>query len=542
MIAADSRVPLADECVLHDLLERHGRERPSATFAVLEDRQNLTYGDMLRLVRETAAGLQALGVRQGDHVLSWLPNGLDALRVWFALNYIGAVYMPLNTEYRGQLLEHAIGLSDAKLIIAHGGLAPRLDGISRASLDKVVFVGGADISEYQLSGIVIHGPEALRAPAESLLPLSRPIEPWDTQTIILTSGTTGPSKAVLSSYAHLYVLCGPSSWQYAGENDRFMINLPMFHVGGTSCVYAMLIRGASIAMVEGFSTETFWSTIRRTGTTVVGLMGAMTPFLAKAPPSPDDRNHGLRVAVIIPLIGDVGAFAERFGVEVYTVYNMTEISTPLISDRNPLVPGTCGRPRAGVQVRIVDENDCEVADGDIGELILRTDAPWAMNHGYYKNPEATATAWRNGWFHTGDAFRRDADGNFFFVDRRKDAIRRRGENMSSFEIESEVGAHADIKEAAVVAVPSEFGEDEVLAVVVPVAGRVIDPGELIAFLSARMTRFMIPRYIRIVNELPRTPTQKVQKHLLRTAGLTADTFDREAAGIILRRERLSGAE
>jgi crotonobetaine/carnitine-CoA ligase len=164
-----------------------------------------------------------------------------------------------------------------------------------------------------------------------------------------------------------------------------------------------------------------------------------------------------------------------------------------------------------------------------------------MNHGYYKNPEATAAVWRNGWFHTGDAFRRDADGNFFFVDRRKDAIRRRGENMSSFEIESEVGAHADIKEVAVVGVPSEFGEDEVLAVVVPVAGRTIDPGELLAFLSNRMTRFMIPRYIRIVNELPRTPTLKVQKHLLRSEGVTAETFDRDKAGITLRRERLSGA-
>ena len=538
MSTADCGVPLADDCVLRDLLEKHGRESSNDIFAVLADGRSLTYGDMLRLVRETAAGLQALGVRQNDHVLSWLPNGLDALRVWFALNYIGAVYMPLNTEYRGQLLEHAIGLSDAALIIAHIDLAPRLDGICRASPDRAAFIGGAEAPACQLPGVAIYGLEALRASAASLRPLSRRIEPWDTQTIILTSGTTGPSKAVLSSYAHLYALCGPSSWLFVAESDRFMINLPMFHVGGTSCVYAMLIRGASIAMVEGFSTNTFWSTIKRTGTTVVGLMGAMTPFLAKVPPSPDDRSHGLRVAVVIPLVGDIHAFVQRFGVEVYTVYNMTEIYTPLISDRNPVEPGTCGRPRKGVYTRTRRRE--RFGDGEIGELILRTDAPWAMNHGYYKNPEATARAWRNGWFHTGDAFRRDVDDNFFFVDRCKDAIRRRGENMSSFEIESEVAAHPDVKEVAVVAVPSEFGEDDVLSVVVPVAGRTIDPVELIAFLSARMTRFMVPRYIRMIDELPRTPTQKVQKHLLRDEGVTAETFDREKAGIQLRRERLVG--
>jgi crotonobetaine/carnitine-CoA ligase len=185
---------------------------------------------------------------------------------------------------------------------------------------------------------------------------------------------------------------------------------------------------------------------------------------------------------------------------------------------------------------VVDDNDCEVAPGQVGELILRSDSPWAMNHGYYKNPEATAKAWRNDWFHTGDGFRYDEDGNFFFVDRIKDAIRRRGENISSFEVENEVVAHPDIAEAAAIPVPSELGEDDVMIVVAPVNGATIDSKQLFEFLVPRMAHFMLPRYVRVVAELPKTPTQKVQKHLLKSDGVTADTWDREDAGIEIKRE------
>jgi crotonobetaine/carnitine-CoA ligase len=189
----------------------------------------------------------------------------------------------------------------------------------------------------------------------------------------------------------------------------------------------------------------------------------------------------------------------------------------------------------------VDANDCELPPGEMGELVLRSDMPWALNHGYHGAAEATARAWRNGWFHTGDAFRRDAAGEFFFVDRIKDAIRRRGENVSSFEVEREVAAHLDIREAAVVPVPGEHGEDEILAVVSCVPGRHVDPAELIEFLRPRLAHFMVPRFIRFVEGLPMTPTQKVQKHLLRDQGLTPDTWDREAAGIRIRRDRLDAA-
>lgn len=521
----DPRIPAPEDCVLRPLLDRRARETPDKVFAVFAATDRTwTYAELLRATQETAAALAAQGVDQGDTVLTWLPNGPDALRVWFAINYLGAIYVPLNLAYRGKLLEHAVRSSGARLIVAHPDLLPRLDAIDTARLERRVALDGAN---------------ALRLAGAKPPDPAREIMPWDTQSVIYTSGTTGPSKGVLCSY--LQAASAAHAFYAADANDRNLVNLPLFHAGGTGAIYRMLVKGASIALVEAFDTDSFWDVTRRTQSTCLTLLGAMVPFLLKAPPSPRDRDHPLKKVVLVPLSDASDVFAERFGVDVYTTFNMTETSWPLVSERNPQVRGTCGRPRAGIDARIVDDNDCEVAPGVVGELIVRSDIPWSMNHGYHNNPEATARAWRNGWFHTGDAFRRDEAGNFFFVDRLKDAIRRRGENISSFEVEAEVNAHPAVREAAAVGVPSEFGEDDVLAVVAPVAGKTIDPAELLRFLVPRMAHFMVPRYVRILPELPKTPTQKVQKNLLREAGVTADTWDREAAGIRVRRERLSSA-
>ena len=519
----DPRIPSAEDCVLRPLLDRRARETPDKVFVQFADTgATWTYAELHRHVRDTAAALQGEGVRQGETVLTWLPNGPDALRIWFAINYVGAIYVPLNLAYRGQILEHAVKSSGARLIVGHPGLLPRLDAIGVGRLERRV-------------GIT--GPESLRAAGQAPTPPERAVMPWDTQSVIYTSGTTGPSKGVLCSYLH--AASAANAFYAATADDRNMVNLPLFHAGGTGAIYRMLVKGGSIALVESFNTNSFWDTVRATGTTCLTLLGAMVPFLLKLPPGPGDRQHTLKKVVLVPLSDDAQAFADRFGVDVYTTFNMTETSWPLVSERNPAVRGTCGRPREGIEARIVDDNDCEVAPGAIGELILRADTPWTMNHGYHNNPEATAQAWRNGWFHTGDAFRRDADGNFFFVDRLKDAIRRRGENISSFEVEAELMAHPAVREAAAVAVPSEHGEDEVLAVVAPVAGQSVDPAELLSFLLPRMPHFMVPRYVRVLPELPKTPTQKVQKNLLRADGVTSDTWDREAAGIRVRRERLA---
>jgi crotonobetaine/carnitine-CoA ligase len=268
----------------------------------------------------------------------------------------------------------------------------------------------------------------------------------------------------------------------------------------------------------------------------------MGGFLLKRPPSADDKNHPLRTCTYVPLNDTAPQFHERFGTEIHTHFNMTEISMPIVSSANPTALGSAGRLRAGVAARIVDDNDCEVPAGVVGELVVRADCPWATSHGYAANAEATAAAWRNGWFHTGDGFRRDGEGNFYFVDRLKDAIRRRGENISSFEVESEVLAFPAIREAAAIAVRSEVAEDEVCAVVAIKEGERFDPAKLIEFLRPRMAHFMVPRYVRVVDALPRTPTAKIEKAKLRAQGLTQDTWDREKAGIVIKREKIGARE
>ena len=531
----DPRVPARDRCVVRYLIDRHASERPDQVYALFDGGVAWTYADLARRTRRVAAGLQRLGVAQGDHVLVWQPNTPDMLLTFFAINYLGAVYVPINTAYRGGVLEHVIENSDARLAIVHGDLVPRLGDVALARLERFVVTGAAPVTHAALPTVAF---SSLEDGADEPEPPKRAIEPWDTQSIIYTSGTTGPSKGVLSSYLHMYTNPGPESWHFVTGEDRFLVNMPMYHIGGLGLSFAMLARGGSLVMPERFSTDRFWPLVRETDVTVVFLLGVMATFLLKAPPSEDDRRHKVSKCFIVPLSEGSQQFHDRFGVDVYTIFNMTEISSPIVSEPNPPARGTCGKVRAGVDVRLVDENDCEVPDGTVGEMLVRTDRPWAMNHGYYKNPEATARAWRNGWFHTGDAFRRDADGNYYFVDRIKDAIRRRGENISSFEVEAEIVAHPDVREAAVVAVPSEFGEDEVMAVVAATPGRELDPANLIEFLRERLAYFMIPRYVRVLPELPKTPSSKVLKTEIRATGVTPDTWDREKAGIVFRRDKI----
>jgi crotonobetaine/carnitine-CoA ligase len=532
---ADPRVPAREKCVVRYLIDRWAAERGDQPYVLFDGGQSWTYRELRERVVAVAVGLQRQGVRQGEHVLCWQPNTPEMLLTYYALNYLGAVYVPINTAYRGGVLEHVIENSDARLAVVHADLVPRLKEVRLAQLERLVVTGAAEVPPSPLPATHF---STLPGSPQDLQPLARPIEPWDTQSIIYTSGTTGPSKGVLSSYLHMYTNPGPEAWYFIDGSDRFLVNMPMFHIGGMGLSFAMLARGGSIVLPERFSTDTFWPLVRETQTTAVFLLGVMATFLLKAPAGPQDRDHRVRKCFIVPLSDGADEFHRRFGVDVYTIFNMTEISSPIVSEPNPSVRGTCGKVRPGVEVRLVDEHDCEVAVGQVGEMIVRTDRPWAMNSGYYKNAEATARAWRNGWFHTGDAFRQDLAGNFFFVDRIKDAIRRRGENISSFEVEAEIVRFPSVREAAAVAVPSDIGEDEVMAIVAPAPGQTVDPAALIDFLRERMAYFMIPRYVRILPELPKTPSAKVLKADLRRQGITPDTWDRERAGIVIRRDRI----
>lgn len=539
--SSDPRIPPPADVVTRELIDRWAEEKPEAVFVKFDDDgETWTYRQLRTLVVQTALGLSGLGVEQGDHVLVWMPNNREQIRIFFAINYLGAVYVPINTAFKGQMLEHVIEISDAKVATVDASLLPRLEGLELRTLSRVV-VTGAPAKE-AVAGLELHTYADVLLPEEGSLPApKRAIEPWDPMAIIFTSGTTGPSKGVLTFYLHLFSNAGPESWPFVTAADRYLVNAPMFHIGGMGPMFCMLARGASIAVVDRFDTATYWDSVRRTESTVAFLLGVMASFLEKQPERPDDADNSLRLVLMVPLPANSDRFAQRFGLDVHTIFNMTEVSSPIVSEPNPQARGTCGKPRAGVEVRLVDANDCEVPVGSMGEMIVRTDRPWAMNGGYYKMPEATARAWRNGWFHTGDAFIKDADGNFFFADRMKDSIRRRGENISSFEVESEVVAYPDICEAAAVAVPSEHGEDDVLVCVAPLEGRTVEPEAVMAFLKERMAYFMVPRYIRVLDALPKTPSAKVRKHVLRTEGITPDTWDREAAGVSIKGERFDRA-
>jgi crotonobetaine/carnitine-CoA ligase len=532
----DPRIPPRETCVTRYLLQRWDEEVPEKIFAVFEDGETWSNAQLHEKVKHLAAGLASEGVARGDHVAVWMFDGKDAILTFFAINYLGAVFVPFNTAYKGKVLEHVLDNSDGTILVAHSQLLDRLASIDTASVRKVVYVGEAPSA----SALETVAYSDLSKSSAAIPELDRPIEPWDTQSIIYTSGTTGPSKGVLSSYLHIFTNAGPETWHFVTGEDRFLINMPIFHIGGMGVIFVMLCRGGSIAVMDTFTTEKFWPFVRETKTTSFFLLGVMTTFLLKAPPSEDDKNHSVRVAFMVPLTETCIEFTERFGTDVYTIFNMTEISSPIVSEANPTRRGTCGKVRPGVDVRLVDENDCEVPMGEIGEMIVRTDRPWGMNSGYYKRPEATAEAWRNGWFHAGDCFRQDEEGYFYFVDRMKDAIRRRGENISSFEVEAEVVAYPSVREAAAYAVPSELGEDEVMIAVAAVDNTELDEASLMEFLGERMAYFMIPRYVRILDELPKTPSSKVMKHLLRNEGVTEDTWDREEHNIRFKRDKLGG--
>ncbi|CAN7707767.1 AMP-binding protein [Aminobacter sp. LjRoot7] len=534
---SDPRVPQSDSCVVRNLLDRRAEEYGEKIFATFnDDRVPCTYSQLRDKVIETANGLASVGVKQGDHVLVWLPNGELILQTLLGINYLGATFVPVNVAYKGRLLEHAIALSDAEVMVAHPALVPLLADIETAKLKKVIIAGNEAVTP--IGDLEFHGEAVLASGNRTPPALDRPIEPWDIQCILYTSGTTGASKAVLCPYAHV-AATGLNTYPYQGADDRGVIYMPLFHIGGFSFVAWAIQKGGSIALFNQFVTDTFWRDVRKTGGTFAIIMGAPATFLLKAERTEDEEKTPLRYAIMNPLTEEAKQLAKRVGFHPYGVFNMTETSSPLCTVLDPVPTNFCGTVRQGVECRVVDEHDCEVPRGKIGELIMRCDTPWAMNAGYYKNPEATATAWRNGWFHTGDAFRQDDEGNYYFVDRIKDSIRRRGENISSVEVEFEVNGHPDVKETAAVAVQSEFAEDEVMAVVRPVEGRTIDPEALLRYLLPRMPHYMVPRYIRIVEDFPRTPTQRVQKHLLRKDGVTADTWDREKAGITVKRQKLA---
>ncbi len=531
--------------VLGAILERRAAEHPDRPYLQWEDSAPLSFGETNRAVNRIAHGLAAAGVRHGDRVLILLPNCLDFVLTWFAIAKLGAVEVPVNVHYRGQFLTHVANNCAAKIAITDAGLLPALRDCAPdlAHLERV-FVLGDDAPASTTDGRLHIEPYAGLRTADETNP-GVAVAATDIAAILFTSGTTGPSKGVLMPHAQFYFFAeqGASLVRLTAD-DVYMNSFPLFHGNAQFLTtYPCLIRGAHAVLYERFSAGDWIERIRRNGVTATNLLGVTMDFIFKQPAKPTDADNRLRVIYAVPTAHQVlDAFKARFGIEsCVDAFGQTETCLPLMTPYDgERPPGAVGvLVEDWYEIRLVDpDTDDEVADGEMGELIVRHKAPWTLCAGYNANPDGTLKAMRNLWWHTGDGMRRDAAGWYYFVDRVNDALRVRGENVSSYEVEQVVLSHPAVAECAATSVRSEIdgGEHEIKVSVVLRPGATLDPAALIAHCDARAPYFAVPRYVDFIDALPRTPNEKIQKHLLRKAGVTATTWDRVAAGVRLARE------
>jgi crotonobetaine/carnitine-CoA ligase len=523
---------------LTSVLESAVRSAPDK-IALRDPERQLSYAQTWESALRLAGGFRSAGVGRHDRVLIMLENHLDNVLTWIALSTFGAVEVPINTSYFGEMLSYLVNDSGAEYAV-----------VDRSLLGHFASVA-SDLR--QLHTVIVRDPDGdmpnsfgssrpirllafaeLASHAESAVEV---IEPWDLAAVVYTSGTTGRSKGVLAPHAH--------AWHHASgvgttdQDDVRFVVLPQFHITGQwGGVYRSLMAEATAYVAPSFHVSTFWDEVRSVGATTTQLVGTMAAFINGQPSLGTDRENPLREVYMIPVLPDVGQFSERFGVSVYSQYGSTEVGGVLVNTDAVRNPGM-GHVVPGYEVRLVDEHDIEVPVGQVGEIIVRTDQPWTTMLGYQGDPQKSADAFRNGWLHSGDAAYRDQEGRYYFADRIKDAIRRRGENVSSLEVEFHINQHQSVVESAVVAVPSEDLEDEIRAVVV-LQRRVDDSPfseeDLFKYLAGRLPYFMVPRFIEFRSELPKTPTEKVRKSDLRSEG-TEHAWDSKSAALVVDRGR-----
>jgi len=495
-----------------------------------------TYGRFDAEVARLARGLAALGVQAGQTVVSILDNGPDAVIAWFAANRLGAVHVPVNTAYKGEFLRHQIADAGAKVVLAEADYADRVVAVAEGLPDVTTLLCRGEPptgdAPFSVSSIEDH-----RLDTGALTEVE--VKPADLTMLIYTAGTTGPSKGCMMSHNYLCNLARQGIETSGRRADELNWTcLPLFHLNATATsVLGSLLLGGTCAIAPRFSVSGFWGEIERTGARTANLLGPMIPLIAQMDDTPEMlRCHGqLRIARGAPFPPDLErTWRERFGVEVTGTpgYGLSEaalITTVPLGVEAP--PGTSGMRNDDFDVRIFDDDDHELADGEVGEIVCRPRRPHVMFEGYWRRPEATVAVMRNQWFHSGDLGRFDDDGFLVFVDRKKDYLRRGGENISSFEMENTYRAHPALAEVAVHAVRSELAEDDVKVTAVLADGASLTEDELFRWSEDRVPYFALPRYIELRTSLPKNPVGRVLKHQLRDEACTPSTWDREAAGV-----------
>lgn len=471
------------------------------------------------------------GVAQGDKVALICGNRIEFATLIAAISWVGAVSVPINTASRGLQLQHILSNSQAKTLILEAEYLDAFGTIDRSQLPlTAVYVLDATPDQPLPAGI-----SPLPEQGEPIA--CADVRPSDPFSILYTSGTTGLSKGVICPHAQFFWWAITTGRQLGiAQGDVLHTTLPLFHTNALNCFFQALVFGATQSLSERFSVSRFYETLKDTNATVTYLLGAMVPMLLSRAPSETERDHNTRVALAPGVPAHFHeTFTQRTGILLLDAFGSTETNNVIQTEAETVNPGSIGFITRGFEARVVDEFDYEVPDGTAGELLLRNNAPYAFASGYLGMPEATVETWRNLWVHTGDRVIRDSDGAYRFVDRIKEMIRRRGENISSFEVEQGALSHPAIATAAVYPVKSELAEDEVMIAVMLKEGATLDYAEFIHHCAAQMPYFAVPRYIDIREDLPRTENGKIQKFKLREEGVTDTTWDREAAGISVKR-------
>ncbi len=508
------------------LIEEQAQAQGEKPFLFFEDRV-VSFAELERSVNRAANGLAALGVGKGVGVAIMLPNEPEWLFVYWGAQKLGAYGVPVNTGLIGESLRHVIDHSDSQVLVVHPDFVPAVEAI-RSGIPKVREIV-LDTTERPDAPIPAGWRTLAQVMHASQASPGAEIDPSAISAIMYTSGTTGAPKGVVQRYGSV----SPDGLKMFGAfvqpDDVMYTCLPLFHANALwlTCTRALAV-GAPAAVSRKFSASRFWDEIRRYRVTTFNALGAMIPILMKQPERESDRDNKVKTVFSAACPKEVwAAFEERFGVHIIEGYAATDGGGYATMNFGDGPKGSIGK--SPVPHRIVDDDGAEVPVGEPGELIFQVDDPERRKVEYYKNAEAGEARIRDGWFHTGDLVYRDADGWLYFVDRKTDSLRRRGENISSWEVEREINAHPAVLESAVFGVPSELGEDDVMAVVVPKEGASLTEPELVAFLEGRVAKFMVPRYVELRDALPKTETHRVQKGALKRQGVGPATWDRERA-------------
>jgi len=506
----------ADKASIRTLLIEAAEFDPDVLFVSFEDGVKWLRRDVLREARRAASCLTRHGVGKGDLVIVSGDNCADWLRAWWGIALLGAVIVPVNPSLRGQMLADVVER-----------VKPRVALVEKTFRDHWA---NASCTVLDYGDLADEGP--IDVPAVN-------VSHDDIHAVFFTSGTTGQSKGSLCANTYFWEM---ASWRQSipvDHRDVFLADLPFYHTGAVAMTVYMLAVGGRIVVRKRPSLSNYWETVGREGVTVSLLVGSMVDYLIGQPPRETDRQHSLRTIALAPLPQNVAQFSKRFGVpNVVTTFGSTEMGSIIVNPPSvPVRPPSSGKLRESIEARLVDAEGNEVPVGKPGELLIRSKRPLALSQGYLGQPEETRKAWSDGWFHSGDRMYRDADGYYYFFDRLKDSLRRRGENISTHEVEREVLSHPDIQDAACVGVADDPGTDEEIKVfVIPKAGAVVDFMQLTLFLSSRMPHYMVPRFFELIENFPRTATGRVRKFELRALPNTGGTWDRQEHGIIVKRD------